>query len=174
MFNDKCSMINVYDALFAYCESENFAGYDPFDGLNSRIFQASPLKYFSLARLAWLQAVKRSAKNLRPVLKVEKGINPKGLALFALAELSRFRANFHAQHAANAKALLKKLLALKIQIPNPKSRSLWLQLRLAVARFFCARRDADDRPDGVCGAGAARSFRAFRRRRLSRDGARDL
>ena len=80
MVNDKCSMINVYDELFAYCETENFAGYDPFDGLNSRIFQASPLKYFSLMRLAWLQMVKRSAKDLRPALKVEKGVNAKGIA----------------------------------------------------------------------------------------------
>jgi hypothetical protein len=73
----------IYEKLFDYCEAENFAGYDPFDGLNSRIFQASPLKYFALPRLAFLQMVKRSAKNLRPALKIEKGVNSKGIALFA-------------------------------------------------------------------------------------------
>ena len=121
MANDKCSMIDVYDRLFAYCEAENFAGYDPFDGLNSRIFQASPLKYLAPARLAWLQMVKRSAKNLRSALKIEKGVNPKGVALFALSELSRFRATYKPNHAENAKNFLVKLLELKISIPNPKS-----------------------------------------------------
>lgn len=105
---------NAYEKLFAYCQRENFAGYDPFDGLNSRIFQASPLKYFAFSRLAFLQLVKRSSKNLRPLLKIEKGINPKGIALFALAELARFRATFKASHAENAKNFLAKLLELKI------------------------------------------------------------
>jgi hypothetical protein len=114
--------IRVYDELFAWCERENFAGYDPFDGLNSKIFQASPLKYFSLSRLAWLQMVKRSAKNLRPVLKIEKGVNAKGIALFALAELSRFRATQNEKHAENAKQLLKKLDTLKIRLKTQDSR----------------------------------------------------
>ncbi len=114
----------IYEKLFDYCEAENFAGYDPFDGLNSRIFQASPLKYFAPPRLAFLQMVKRSAKNLRPALKIEKGVNSKGIALFALAELSRFRANYKPQHAENAKNLLEKLLELKIQIPKTKDQKL--------------------------------------------------
>lgn len=119
-------MVNVYDELFAYCAAENFAGYDPFDGLNSRIFQASPLKYSRLARLAFLQMVKRSARNLRPALRIEKGVNAKGIALFALAELSRFRATYKPAHAENAKNLLEKLLELKIDLPmtgdqRPKS-----------------------------------------------------
>ncbi len=57
---DKRSIINVYDELFAWCEREEFSGYDPFDGLNSRIFQALPFKNFALSRLVWLQTVKRS------------------------------------------------------------------------------------------------------------------
>lgn len=112
-------MINVYDELYAWCEAENFAGYDPFDGLNSRIFQASPLRFFAVSRLAWLQLVKRSEKNLRPVLKIEKGVNPKGIALFALAELSRFRRTNSQKHAANAEKLLETLTSLKIR--NPES-----------------------------------------------------
>ncbi|MGI8467099.1 MAG: delta-aminolevulinic acid dehydratase [Pyrinomonadaceae bacterium] len=112
----------IYNELFAWCEAEDFSGYDPFDALNSRIFQRSPLKYFSLARLAWLQMVKRSAnENLRPKLKIEKGVNSKGIALFALAELSRFRATGETKHAENSKKLLEKLLALKIEIQNPQS-----------------------------------------------------
>ncbi|MEO6590328.1 MAG: delta-aminolevulinic acid dehydratase, partial [Pyrinomonadaceae bacterium] len=107
----------IYNELFAYCQAENFSGYDPFEGLNSRIFQYTPLKYFAPARLAWLQTVKRSTINLRPILRIEKSVNPKGIALFALAELSRFRTNQKAIHADNAKKFLRQLLELKIQLP---------------------------------------------------------
>lgn len=116
-------MINVYDELFAYCEAENFAGYDPFDGLNSRIFQDSPLKYFAVSRLAWLQMVKRSARNLRPLLKIDKGVNSKGIALFALAELARFRKTKEEKHARNAGNLLETLLSLKIRLSKPAAQN---------------------------------------------------
>lgn len=105
----------TYDRLFAYCERENFAGYDPFDGLNSVLFQLTPLKHVRIARLALLQAVKRSPKDLRPVLGVKKGINPKGLALFALAELSRYRATKDELHAVKAKDLLERLMKTAIR-----------------------------------------------------------
>ena len=105
---------NVYDKLFTYCQNEDFAGHDPFDGLNSRLFQATPLKYLAPARLTWLQMVKRSERDLRPLLKVPKGVNPKGLALFASAEMSRFRVSQDKRHAANARNLLDRLLKAKI------------------------------------------------------------
>jgi hypothetical protein len=112
------NFVQIYDELFSWCERENFAGYDPFDGLNSKIFQATPLKYFALSRLAWLQMVKRSAKNLRPALKIEKGVNSKGIALFTLAELSRFRTTKEEKHSLNAKQLLNKLDSLKLSTPH--------------------------------------------------------
>ena len=104
----------VYNRLFSHCQSQNFAGHDPFDGLNSRLFQLTPLKYLAPARLAWLQMVKRSPVDLRAALFVPKEVNPKGLALFALAELSRYRATQDEAHAENAKALLDRLLAAAI------------------------------------------------------------
>ena len=104
----------VYERLFAYCERENFAGYDPFDSLNSRVFRASPLKYFRLPRLAWLQFFKRSGINLRSLFLVDKGVNPKALALFALAEMSRFRATGDELNAERARDLLSTLMSYKI------------------------------------------------------------
>ena len=112
----------VYDQLFLYCKKEDFAGYDPFDGLNSRLFHITPLKHSRLARLAWLQMFKRARVNLRPRLWVEKGVNPKGLALFALAELSRFRTTLDQEHADNAKQLLSRLLDKKITGKTPDGR----------------------------------------------------
>ena len=68
--------------LKIYCEKENFEGWDPYDGLNSKVFQALPLKYWDLARLAWIQGFKRSPINFRKLLMVPKEHNAKGIALF--------------------------------------------------------------------------------------------
>ena len=69
-------------ALKSYCEAENFAGWDPYDGLNSKIFNALPFKHWDLARLAWIQGFKRSPINFRKLLLVPKEHNAKGIALF--------------------------------------------------------------------------------------------
>jgi hypothetical protein len=110
----------IYDDLFTWCKSERFAGWDPFDGLNSKIFQLTPMKYFALPRLAWLQMVKRAAGNPRPKLKIEKAINPKAIALFALGELARFRTTKDERHKENATNFLKTLTSLKIPISKSK------------------------------------------------------
>jgi hypothetical protein len=104
----------TYDRLYAYCAARDFAGHDPFDALNSEVFQSLPLKNLGFARLAFLQIVKRSPVDLRSILRVKEGVNPKALALFALAEMSRFRESGDERHAANAKTLLDRLLSLKI------------------------------------------------------------
>lgn len=103
-------LTQVYDKLYSYCESRDFAGHDPFDGLNSRVFASTPLRNSRLARLAMIQAVKRSPVDLRPLLRISPGVNPKGLALFALAEFSRFRTTRDPVHAENARRLIDRLL----------------------------------------------------------------
>jgi rhamnogalacturonyl hydrolase YesR len=82
----------VYDDLAAWCRARDYAGHDPFDALNSRLFQATPLRRSRLARLAWTQLFKRSPVNLRPLARVPPERNAKGTALFALAWLSQLRA----------------------------------------------------------------------------------
>jgi hypothetical protein len=104
----------IYDRLYAYCKVRDFAGHDPFDGLNSSLFQPTPMKHVASARLGWLQLIKRSPVDLRRILSVKEGVNPKGLALFALAELARFRITKDDVHAENANTLLERLLATKI------------------------------------------------------------
>ena len=68
--------------LLKYCESKKFIGWDPYDGLNSLLFQYSPLKNFSFFRLVWIQIFKRSPINFRKIFLVPKEYNNKGLALF--------------------------------------------------------------------------------------------
>lgn len=72
----------AFSGLKSYCEAENFAGWDPYDGLNSKIFQATPLKHWDIARLVLIQAFKRSPINLRPLFLVPKQHNAKGIGLF--------------------------------------------------------------------------------------------
>ena len=68
--------------LLNYCEGQNHKGWDPFDGLNSKLFQSSPFKRSRIARLCWIQFFKLSPINLRKIFAVPKGYNSKGLALF--------------------------------------------------------------------------------------------
>jgi hypothetical protein len=101
---------SAYERLAAWCRARGFAGHDPFDALNSRLFQLTPLKHSRLARLAWTQAFKRSPFNLRPLALVPEGRNAKGTALFALATLSRYRATGREEYAQEARELLEDLL----------------------------------------------------------------
>jgi hypothetical protein len=51
-------------------QAMKYAGYDPFDSLNSGLIGNTPLGNFKLMRLAWLQFGKRSPINFRPLLGV--------------------------------------------------------------------------------------------------------
>ena len=76
-------IVNSLAALQKYCEAEDFKGWDPYDGLNSRIFNALPLlKNSALCRLIMIQIFKRNPVNLRRIAMIPKDYNPKGIALF--------------------------------------------------------------------------------------------
>jgi len=109
--------------LWEWCRARNFAGYDPFDALNSRLFQSLPLKHSRIARLAWTQTLKRSPLNLRPLALVPSDRNPKGTALFALAALADFRRLPNATAEADARSLLKDLG--KAQLASATGASCW-------------------------------------------------
>jgi hypothetical protein len=69
-------------ALLDYCRSQNWAGYDPYDALNSRLLQALPFLDSRLPRIALTQLLKRSPVNVRPLLRIPHTQNPKALGLF--------------------------------------------------------------------------------------------
>ena len=78
----KYQIDNSLSSLLNYCEANDFKGWDPYDGLNSKVFSALGLNRFSIFRLAWIQLFKRNPINLRKFLLVPKGYNPKGIGLF--------------------------------------------------------------------------------------------
>jgi hypothetical protein len=73
--------------LLAYCQLNDWAGYDPYDALNSEVLKALPFLDFKLFRLGLTQILKRSPVNLRPLLLIPKTQNPKAIALFLMAFL---------------------------------------------------------------------------------------
>ena len=76
--------IKSFLKLKAYCEKEQYKGWDPYDGLNSKIFRALPFKHWDLGRAIWIQIFKHSPINFRRLFLVPKGYNAKGVALFLL------------------------------------------------------------------------------------------
>lgn len=70
----------VADRVWRELAAAGFQGSDPYDGLNSRLL-APVLRRSRPARLVVIQGVKRSPLDLRPLLRIPPGLNPKGLAL---------------------------------------------------------------------------------------------
>lgn len=104
------ALVAAYDLLFEESRHRGFEGSDPFDGLNSGVLRAIPLiRNVPLVRLGFLQLVKRSPVELRGLLKVDEGRNPKGIALFALGEFARATATGSVVHRESALRLLEML-----------------------------------------------------------------
>lgn len=78
--------LSVTDSLLKlkqYCEMEHFKGWDPYDGLNSKVFQALPyFKNSAFWRLCVIQGFKRCPFNLRRIALIKKDYNAKGIGLF--------------------------------------------------------------------------------------------
>ena len=109
------SLQEAVTQLFAWCRAHDFAGYDPFDALNSAVFQATPLRNSAKARLLWTQTLKRFPINLRGFALVPSGKNSKGLALFALAALAIYRRTKSQAAELEARELLKQLISLRVE-----------------------------------------------------------
>ncbi len=102
--------------LLEYCRSRDWAGIDPYDSLNSKLFRALPFLDRRIPRLILTQAIKRSPINVRPLLLVEPKQNSKALGLFLQSALKLFRLGL-------ADRGLAESLAAKLQdLRSPNSR----------------------------------------------------
>ncbi len=104
----------AYDQLFSWCREHDFAGHDPFDALNSRLFRSTPLARSRNARFIWTQVVKRSPADLRTLARVPAQRNAKGIALFALAEISHYRRARIDEAKEQVRGFLSQLLSMKL------------------------------------------------------------
>jgi hypothetical protein len=101
--------------LWRWCRQQGFAGYDPYDALNSSWFRATPLKRSRWARLAWTQLHKRSPINLRSLVGIPRERNAKGIALFALAALAEYRRTQTREAEVEARELLDDLMWMRLK-----------------------------------------------------------
>ncbi len=69
------------DQMTHYIEEVDYAGYDPYDALNSPLLRCVSAKS-KWMRIAFTQFLRRCPLNFRSVLGIKKGHNPKGLGLF--------------------------------------------------------------------------------------------
>ena len=72
-----------------YLQTTGLKGYDPYDALNSKMLSVLSFDRRVL-RLVYTQALKRLPVNLRPLLGVQEGYNPKGLGLFLTGYLKLY------------------------------------------------------------------------------------
>ncbi|MEW6221375.1 MAG: hypothetical protein AB1634_17830, partial [Thermodesulfobacteriota bacterium] len=79
---DRAALAGSLQRLDAWCQAQDYLGWDVYDGLNSRLLAATPLYRSRLVRLLWIQLFKHLPVNLRPLARVPKADNPKALALF--------------------------------------------------------------------------------------------
>ena len=108
-------LTSAHHDLWQWCRAQGFAGYDPYDALNSRWFQATPLKHSRLARLAWTQFHKRSPVNFRSLIRIPRERNAKGIALFALAALAEYRRSQTKEAEVEARELLDDLMWMRLK-----------------------------------------------------------
>jgi len=108
--------VAALERLDLWIEAEGFKGWDPHDGLNSPCLHWA--RRWRLPGIAILQLLRRSPVNLRPLLGIRKGYNPKAMGLFLATyaqkyevtrlqkhlELTRFFFNWLVQNAAQGYA----------------------------------------------------------------------
>ena len=98
----KINIDNIKESILADAKANDFSGYDPFDGLNSTLFELFPKLKSGLFGLAWTQFFKISPVNFRALLGVPKRRNPKGVALFILGLLEDYKRSAKDDHIKQA------------------------------------------------------------------------
>ncbi len=117
-------IIRLNAGLLDAARLEQFAGYDPFDALNSRLLRATFFYRSEWVRLVWLQLGKRSPVNLRSLLIVPKRRNPKGIGLFIAGLLEDYQRTGEPAFLRDARALADWLLTERSD-PGQWTHSCW-------------------------------------------------
>lgn len=100
--------------LLAFCQANDWAGYDPYDALNSKALKALPFLNARVPRIVLTQILKRSPFNVRRLLLVPKVQNPKAIALFLSAFVKLSTAG-----AMNAGDLIPTMLDRLVALRSP-------------------------------------------------------
>ncbi len=97
----------AYQKLDQYVRSENYTGYDPYDTLNSSI----PFKKWGKwPPILAIQFQKRNPWSSRKLLRISKGINPKGLGLFLHSYSLQYQLNESPELRQTMDGLFQRIL----------------------------------------------------------------
>lgn len=102
-----------FDSVERYCKREHHKGWDPYDGLNSKLFKRTFLHRFRFFRLLWIQLFKISPVNLRRLFLVPKQYNAKGLGLFLTGYCNKFIQGKNTSDLETIRFLVCEILELK-------------------------------------------------------------
>jgi hypothetical protein len=104
-------------SLKEYCVENGWAGVDPYDALNSRVFNATPFSRSKVCRIAATQVMKRLPFNLRSILGVPRKQNAKAMGLFLMAALKLSKLGI-TEGSGLADSIVERLVSLRsLQTP---------------------------------------------------------
>lgn len=109
---DRRRIEETLDQTLAWSQSRDYLEWTKHDALNSPLL-SSLFGGHRVTRILATQAIMRFPVNVRPLLRVPKSENPKGLALFVRALLDAFSASRTPTYLVEAERLLSRLLALR-------------------------------------------------------------
>lgn len=98
--------------LLSYCRATDWAGYDPYDALNSKVLTVLPFMNFRTPRIVLTQALKRSPIDVRRLLLIEKTQNPKAISVF-LSALLKLRTIQIANVEDLIQLMIERLIAIR-------------------------------------------------------------
>ena len=104
------NLLKLNSKILNNAKTHNFAGQDPFDGLNSRFFSIFPRLKKGIFGLAWIQLHKRLPVNLRSLFGIPQKRNPKGIGLFISGLLEDYQATNEQHYLDEAISLADWLL----------------------------------------------------------------
>ncbi len=100
---------NVLLNVLRAAEKKDYSGYSKFDALNSPNLKLLSFNNMWL-RLIFTQIIKELPFNVRPLMKVEKSKNPKGIALFARAYFFLYQKTDDNEYLKKGESLIRWLL----------------------------------------------------------------
>lgn len=103
---DSTAVLDCCETALRWARKNQYAGWDPYDGLESSILPDSNW----LFRLCTLHAVQKSPINVRSLVGIPEERNPKGIALFVTAHLDCYAKTGEDTHLLEATRLLRWLL----------------------------------------------------------------
>jgi len=123
MVRNKLDISHILDRVYLWSRGQDFKGYNKHDGLNSPLLNLL-LGWSKWPRIIAIQSVMRAPFNIRPLLGVSKTVNPKGIALFIMGLLDRYKTNGDKTFLVEAEKLLALLLEIRSD-PDKWSGACW-------------------------------------------------